>query len=329
MYNLKVNSDQNQDDSATRRAANAKPSGSPRTDKDFQKILSNKDGRQGEGNRDSKNAKFTTGLDGTVDFEEIADAEENLKQQQQPSLFDLSKGMIKKNPGEETSDVVKMASSDELAMESPTSIFKSLALKEKAAQAKSSQGKLERTSGKMEDFEDSEVKRPTNFSQESVDLTYINPLAINVKPTIEMDNKSFETVTPSQKMTTQQIVDAIVKAITTVETQGKTDTVVTLKQPPIFAGSNIVLTSYESAKGEFNIRFENLTQQAKSFMDMQQNQDSLRFALQQKGYAVHILVATTQVETPQIVANAQQPSRDENQEQQQQGRKKKNNEEEA
>lgn len=337
MYNFKITPDQGKDDTSTNRTSSSKPSGAPRSDKDFKRILSEKDKEQDEDDKESKNAKFSTALDGkTIEYEEIAYAQENIKKKQ-PSLFDLSKGKINKNANDKTNDiaendVAEMASSDELPMESPNSIFKNLALKEKAGQSKKGEEKLERSTRKMGDFEAEEGKISSRFSQETTDLSYVNPLALNTAPIADIGQK-LDKVNPSYKMTTQQLVDAIVKAISTVETQGKTDTVVTLKQPPMFAGTNVVLTSYETAKGEFNIRFENLTAQAQTFMDMQQNQESLRFALQQKGYAVHIIVATTQIESPQIAANPQQPSRDgssqEQPQQQQQGRRPKEEKEEA
>lgn len=327
MYNLKITPDEDKNNISSSRTSSSKPSGAPRSDKDFKKILGEKDSRQDDDEKDPRNAKFLAGLDGTVEYEEIANAEAPPKKQ--PSLFDLSKGKVKKNADDETSDVVNMASAEELPMESPNSIFKNLALREKAGAAKG-EGQLERAGKKMDDFESDEGKTPTRFPQESIDLTYVNPLALSTKAISEVGDQKLEQAS-SSKLTMQQLVDAVVKAIATAESQGKTDTVVTLKHPPMFAGSNIVLTSFESAKGEFNIRFENLTQQAKAFMDMQQNQDSLLSTLQQKGYAVHIVVATTQIETPQIVADAQQTSREQQQQQeqrqQQQGRRQKEEEE--
>ncbi len=324
MDNLKVNSNQDKDKISSNSTSSSKPTGTPSSDKDFKKILGGKGNRQ-DSEKDSR--KFSAGLDGTIEYEELAQAEENVKSQQ-PSLFDLSKNRIKKDSNDETADVVKMASADELPLESPTSIFKNLALKEKA---KISDAKEEDVSQKMGNV-DLEKSKPVNrFPQESIDLSYVNPLAINTNSIAEANNQKLETAVSSQKMTMQQLVDEIVKAIVTVESQGKTDTVVTLKQPPMFADANIILTSYETAKGEFNIRFENLTQEAKAFMDMQQNKESLFSALQQKGYAVHIIVATTQIETPQIAAsNPQQTSRDsqeqQQQGQQQQGRRRRKNE---
>jgi hypothetical protein len=327
MNNIKITADQGKDDASTNRTSNVKPSGKPNSDKDFKKIMSKKDNRRDSETNDSED--FKTAMEGPIDYDAIASADENAREQQ-PSLFDLSKATVKKfpgevavkkNPNEETADVINMASADELPMDSPSSVLKNLALKEKGS-SKGGEGKLERASKKMDNLETEEDKIPTRFPQESIDLSYVNPLAYQTTSIEAVGDQKIAAPMPTQKLTMQQLVDAVVKAVSTVETQGKTDTVVTLKQPPMFAGSNIVLTSYESAKGQFNISFENLTQQAQTFMNMQQNKDSLLFALQQKGYSVHILAATTQIETPVLAPNPAQPSRDQNPQQQgqQQGR---------
>ena len=181
MYNLKINTDQGKDDdTSARRTSNSKPSGTPDTDKDFKKIMGDKD-RQGDENKDSKNAKFLAGVDAAAEYEEIAEANAKPKQ---PSLFDLSKGTISKKANDETSNVVNMASADELPMESPTSIFKNLALKEKAAKG----NEMESAASKMDD-KDEEGKIPSRFPQESIDLSYVNPLALNVSATAGVEDQ--------------------------------------------------------------------------------------------------------------------------------------------
>jgi GTP-dependent phosphoenolpyruvate carboxykinase len=72
---------------------------------------------------------------------------------------------------------------------------------------------------------------------------------------------------------------------------------VTLKHPPLFAGTTIVVTAFDNAKNEFNISIENLTQAGKQMMDQENNRNNLLLALEQKGYAVHILSTTTLTET--------------------------------
>ncbi len=60
----------------------------------------------------------------------------------------------------------------------------------------------------------------------------------------------------------------------------------------MFEGSELVVTSYDSARGEFNIAFTNLTQEAKQLLDSQRA--SLMRDLADSGYVAHIVVVTTE-----------------------------------
>jgi hypothetical protein len=103
----------------------------------------------------------------------------------------------------------------------------------------------------------------------------------------------------------------------TVDKHGQTDTVITLKYPPLFQDAKIIVTSFDSAKGEFNISFENLTQAAQLLLDKEENRQSLLSALEKRGYNVHIL-STTTVETAPIyeerpISHAREKEQDERQ----------------
>ena len=126
----------------------------------------------------------------------------------------------------------------------------------------------------------------------------------------------------------QEIIDQIIDKLYMVKVDGRTDTLITLKHPPLFAGSNVVITSFDTAKGEFNIAFENLTQAAKQVLDLQDNQNALRFGLEQKGYTVHILTTTTVSETLAFVEE-EAPARESQEDQDSggQGQKEQNQEE--
>lgn len=139
------------------------------------------------------------------------------------------------------------------------------------------------------------------FPREQADLAAINPIAGGAAAsTTTVSQAQGVQHTPVRAQELQEIVDQIVSKLYTLSSEGKTDTLIKLKHPPLFAGSSVVIRSFDSAKGEFNITFENLTQAAKQMLDMQENQNSLRFALEQKGYTVHILTATTQSEITQL-----------------------------
>jgi hypothetical protein len=318
VYNFKVNN--NNDSENVQRASQESRPRTVNSEKDFNKILQSKERRQ----KDDKNSKSAVDSDeiaATGSYDEISEMEETLSKQQ-PSLFDLSKKTKKefvKFPSQKEElakgeEVAQMASSDEM----PTNnISKNLALKEKNNKDSLEKSLKEADITKKAVVKEDDGKEPALFSHEPMDLSYINPLGMANVSVNEINSFAAQkTEVSSNKLTMQQLIDSVVKAISTVQTQDKMDTVVTLKQPPLFEGANVVLTSYETARGEFNIRFENLTQQAKSFMDMQQNQDSLKFALQEKGYAVHIVVNTTRVETPNFIEKTD-PSRQGQQEDQQ------------
>lgn len=109
---------------------------------------------------------------------------------------------------------------------------------------------------------------------------------------------------PASSIRLKEIIDQIVEKLYTIQTSDKHQTLVTLKHPPLFAGATVVITSYKTAAGEFNITFENLTQAAKQVLDLKENQESLKSALDQKGFTVHIVTTTTLSETP-VFADAQ------------------------
>jgi len=103
----------------------------------------------------------------------------------------------------------------------------------------------------------------------------------------------------------QEIVDLINKNIYIIEQSGKTDTVVQYKNTDsIFNNMNIVITSYEHASGQFNLRFENLSQVAQNTLDLAQNKQAIVIALEKLGYGVQMITTTTLNETQAIITDA-------------------------
>ena len=93
-----------------------------------------------------------------------------------------------------------------------------------------------------------------------------------------------------------QIVTQIVDAITVSTTAEKTDTTITLKQPPVLEGAVLTVTSFKTAPNEINVTFANLTQEAKNLLDNIGNRSALDSALDQKGYTMHMITTTTLVD---------------------------------
>ena len=95
-----------------------------------------------------------------------------------------------------------------------------------------------------------------------------------------------------------KLIEKMVKRLTIMETTGRNETSMTIKNSATFEGTRVLITEFNSAKGEFNLTFENLTQQGKNLLDAHQN--TLKMGLEQKGYVVHMITTTTLNETPEI-----------------------------
>lgn len=164
-------------------------------------------------------------------------------------------------------------------------------------------------------------KFTTRFSTEQTDLSYVNPLAAQQQPSVNLSISTEKAIVPVKDL--QAIIDQMISKVTEIKQSGKTETEVTLKYPPLFEGAKIVVTSFDSARNEFNISIENLKQQAKDLLDLKVNKDHLLLALEQKGYAVHILSTTTITEnriTPPPLPQEQQFGRQGSQEREEQGK---------
>lgn len=130
------------------------------------------------------------------------------------------------------------------------------------------------------------------FAQEQPDLSYVNPMA-NTSMSAAVAGNTAPQQTIAAEL--QQVIDKMTEELQTMQMHDRTDTSITLKNSQLFGDVKIVMTEFDSAKGEFNLKFENLTQQAKDILD--QNMNGLKLALEQKGHVVHIITTTTTTET--------------------------------
>lgn len=159
----------------------------------------------------------------------------------------------------------------------------------------------------------------SEFKQENQDLAAVNPALAGLNNQTPILGKGEEVAKQVNiPRLTKEVVDQIVKAIQVLQTTGKTDTIITLKSPPILENAVITLSSFDSAKGEFNISFSNLSPDAKNLIDQRLVQESLRGSLADKGYVVHILSTTTLQETPQQQQQQQNQQDDSDQSRQRQ-----------
>lgn len=282
-----------------------KPTGDARSTKDFKKVLkkTEKDNEEPE-----KKTKSVT----DDEPEEIVLNEDDTKDQPL-SLFDLTRGKQSSPPAFATKE-----KAETIGAESPSELFSKLTSKtpkKVASDEFSSHMNQEVVDTKKDKF-------TTRFATEQPDLSYVNPLGLASQQSsaLAQDVKAAKATISATQM--QDMIDQMVKSLKTIQESGKTDTMLTLKHPPVFSGVNVIISSYDSAKGEFNVAFENLTQAGKQILDMRANQDSLRQALEQKGYAVHIVVTTTLIENRPIAENTPQASSDQREKEQQEQQEK-------
>lgn len=171
---------------------------------------------------------------------------------------------------------------------------------------------------------------PNPFPQEHVDLSSINPQGL-ITPVAGIDvSNTINTAAAPKPMpasaTMYVLLDVLVKEISTMTLGDKTETTITLQRPPLFANAQVQITTFGSAKGELNITFANLTQNAQHVIEQQQQ--NLLLALETKGYNVHILTATTiELQSPVASANADQQQQ-QRQPGNQQGRNRQNKDQE-
>lgn len=294
--------------------------------KDFRRVLS-RDGKEenedGETSRISKR-KSPVKLFSDTEGEGVAeigtekpskDVEETASEAVSVSLFDLSKQGHGK---EKIVDMPTAPVKETAPVESPSDLFKRM-----SSRSIPKTYPVEKESAAMEaPSEKPKTEHYTDkYIREQPDLSYVNPLAgvqpqLNIAP-VESKPKIEPTkaIDPSLPL----LIEQIVKHMYTVQTQGKTDTVMVLQYPPIFKDAQIVVSSYDTAKGQFNVSFENLTQAAQKLLDMEENRKSLLAALEQKGYHIQIVTTTTTIQTPMIAATETNPREGREEQRRQQG----------
>lgn len=107
--------------------------------------------------------------------------------------------------------------------------------------------------------------------------------------------------TTASRVETVKLIEKLVESIVYTIKDGKTETVVTLNQPPIFSGVSFMVTQYDSATKEFNLSFMNLNNpDARILIESTANQAKLRTQLAERGYTVHMV--TIEPKTNVVVA---------------------------
>lgn len=132
----------------------------------------------------------------------------------------------------------------------------------------------------------------------------------NEKPQIEEE--------AAPRATMRELAARIIEKIQTMRTEGKTDTIVTLRSPPMLEGATVTLSALDGAKREFSISFANLSDTAKLFLDRRLADDNLVQILERKGIIVNSMRTTTLPELPLATDTDNRFDRDQQQREQQQ-----------
>ena len=328
-----------------------KPTGSAGA-KDFKKIAS-KDGRDGKSSSSKRQIEDDDdAIEEQADEIAMADGEED-SQDEAMSLFDMSKALSTKTQPQIGSEKGFNAVADgKKGMPSPASIMggnkpkstdnssdvedvttdsehigEALELHKKTISPARPFDLLAGTQNKQAQIDKTLAQKGKSASQsirDQQDTSTINLMAVGQQGTeisMNLDMKAQSPLPPVKSM--QELINLMVKEAQSMEAEGKTDTTVTLKYPPIFEGAQLIVTSFDSARGEFNISFENLTAAAQQLISMRENKESLLHALEQKGYHVHIVTASTIDEQRLFTAHVEDNPRERQnrEDQEQQGNK--------
>jgi hypothetical protein len=136
----------------------------------------------------------------------------------------------------------------------------------------------------------------------------ISALGYSVQPLSVGEKKdAMQSDVNSQSSYMRQIMNKVVDAIKVIQKEGLTETVVTLKYPPILDGAKLTLSVNDAAKNEFHIAFTFLSESGKAFLDRMLAKDSLTNALEEQGIAVMTLKTTTGAE---VALNTGEQNRD-------------------
>ncbi len=159
----------------------------------------------------------------------------------------------------------------------------------------------ERFSGKDENSDEKSTKSDDTHK-------VVNPITSKLESVKgEMKAEAVSKSAKAARTQLEQLLKTVVDSITQMKLEGKSETTVVIKHPPLFANAKLTLTSFDTAKGEFNITFSELNAKAKDVLDMQMSRESLARHLEEKGYVTHILVATTEKEETLLTAAEADP----------------------
>lgn len=186
------------------------------------------------------------------------------------------------------------------------------------------------TSGKnKEKVKNSEASTSTDSELEAKVVSNLtSPLAAINATLLAENNHSVAKEIPPRGIVIRELINRVVEAIQVIKKEGLTETVVTLRHPPILEGTKLTLTTSDAMRNEFNIAFSSPNVQAQMFLDHKLTKDPLAQALENRGFVIHTI--TTETVTASInppTPDAQQSYARDNQEREQRQRRQQQEEE--
>lgn len=291
-----------------------KPVEAVKSTKDFKKVLS-KRAKESRDQVDDPKKKPSKVFDPTdkdesdLAFQKVdtnKDDEENAAAAGPASLFDLSKSQNSQIEGLSDDKAGKEIKKVAPPTESPQDLFRRMSTSKTTPKKFPSETELRAK-------EDA-----SRYAREQPDLSYVNPLGVhNIAGAQAVEEKK----QPAEGVQLIDVINQVIKQLYTIETKGQTDTVFVLQYPPLFEGVTVVVSAFDTAKGQFNIAFQNLTQEAQRILDMAENRQMLIAGLAEKGYGVQIMTTTTQAETNPIITEEPSKKRDQDEESRREGRR--------
>lgn len=150
------------------------------------------------------------------------------------------------------------------------------------------------------------------FTRDAIDIATVNPNAAAPNQAQSIFSVSAaERAQPVVRVNLQEIYNQLVGKLDEIRNSGKTEMVITLNAATgVFKDARVVVTNFDTARGDLNIAFENLNPGAQRLLDMQNHRAHLMENLEKSGYHVQMFVATSYNEPRTTVANANLQSDD-------------------
>ncbi len=139
------------------------------------------------------------------------------------------------------------------------------------------------------------VKEDDGDKKDSTTVIVAAPHQVNPAPIMNAEVQKPVPVT-NVRQTLESLAKSMIDHIEQKIKPGQTDTTITLKQPPIFEGTQIKITQYDSASKQFNLTFSDINDPtARALIASTANQKQLQQALIDKGYTCQMITVEQKI----------------------------------